>query len=91
MASLSIGKIRFDTMFKSSPEPKIIKRICDACVFSHKEIYYRRLTPVPEGMSMYDLLHDDRWSSNNNILGVDYDLYSNFGDAKVGRDRKSVV
>ena len=83
--SLSIGKIRFDTMFKSSPEPKIIKRICDACVFSHKEIYYRRLTPVPEGMSMYDLLHDDRWSSNNNILGVDYDLYSNFGDAKVGR------
>ena len=86
----SLGELEFNNLFDAAPEPKIIRRTCATCSYDHKDMYYRRLTPVPSSLSMYDLMYYDRWTSENNVLGIDYDLYSTFGDAKVGRTQKLV-
>jgi hypothetical protein len=60
----------------------IIKRLCSTCDPNFKHIYYRRLTPIPEG---FDLLHNIAYQRNNggenNVWSVDFSLHSTYEDA----------
>ena len=60
----------------------IIKRMCSTCDPEMKEIYYRRMTPIPEG---YPLLHHITNNQHNgggkNVWNVDFQLYSTYDDA----------
>merc|ERR1712038_97330 len=60
-----------------------VKRVCDSCPSSHKEIVYKRLTPVPEGMDLESLFLTT-WSSKGNILNTDFELYNSMPDALKG-------
>ena len=68
----------------------LILRKCTSCtVDSHKEIVYKRLTDFnefQEGISTdttMDIpnLFMDQWRQNNNVMHVDYELYSSVKDA----------
>ena len=86
----NIEQKEFDAMYDAAPMPKIMQRICNDCTVStHRELYYRRLTPVPKDVSMYNLFHT-KWTSNSNVLGVDFDLYTTLSAAKVGRTKKLI-
>jgi hypothetical protein len=50
-----------------------------------REIYYKRLTPVPSGASMYDLFYTT-WGSAGNLLNVDFGLFSSYEDAVSGKN-----
>jgi hypothetical protein len=78
-SSTDIGRDAFDEMFANAPS-KTIKRVCETCASSHKEIFYLRLTPVPSDKSIYDIVHDPY--APNNVLGVDYKLYAHIADVK---------
>jgi len=66
------------------PQNKIIRRLCDDCTYSHKEIYYKRLTN--DANIDYHALMGSRWVSNNNILNRDFKLYSTLEDARNDRN-----
>lgn len=58
-----------------------IKRDCLGCVNSHKTIIYKRLTPVPSGLNLFDLFTKNWFSSPSNVLNTDFKLYSTMEDA----------
>jgi len=64
-------------------EPFIIRRVCDECVDSHIDIYYKRFTPVPSDMNFLNLFMN-AWNDKNNKLGIDFNLYSTYEDAVAG-------
>jgi len=57
-----------------------IRRRCEDCAPSHQDIIYKRLTSVPSDMDVEDLFLAN-WSIKNNIMGVDFKLYSNLKHA----------
>ncbi len=64
-------------------EVQIVRRACPSCKTSHKDIYYRRLTPMPTDFDLLDtLMHN--WFSANNVLNVDFSLHSTYLDAYYG-------
>lgn len=63
-----------------------IKRICPTCNDDHNQIIYKRLTPLPEGFDIPNLFLNT-WSSVDNVLNVDFELYSNMLDALEGTAR----
>merc|ERR1712179_518721 len=60
----------------SSP-PFLIRRICDSCKESHKDIYYKRLTELPPAteLNFLDLFMNNWRSAPKNQLNVDFELY----------------
>ncbi len=58
-------------------------RYCDTCDESHKEIVYKRLTPLPSDKSFGDIVFNV-WASEDNELGVDFKMYSSLRDANRG-------
>jgi len=63
-----------------------IRRVCKSCtVDSHKDVYYKRLTEIA-GMDMKDLFLSN-WVDGNNVLGVDFNLFSSFSDAKSNKNK----
>ena len=58
---------------------RIVRRFCADCVASHREVYYRRLTPLPPGFSLYDTLAS-AWVRAGNVLNVDFELYGSYVD-----------
>jgi len=64
----------FNTAFAAS-STKVIRRICKSCSPSHRDIYYKRLTSIPDSLDMITLLKDS-FSSAHNVLGTDFELYS---------------
>jgi hypothetical protein len=70
-----ITKTSMDALFASTG---MFYRRCYNCDTSHQHIYYKRITPIPTGFSFYDLLI--YWASTNNILNVDFRLYSTISD-----------
>jgi len=60
-----------------------IRRICPACNDSHKDIVYKRLTPLPVGFDVENLFIGT-WSSMNNQLNTDFELYSSMSYAMAG-------
>ena len=71
-----IGEYATNTAFAKT---WIIKRECSNCDLDHGLIYYKRLTPIPPGVSIYQLMTRS-WTSNGNILGTDFQLYSSMYD-----------
>jgi len=60
----------------------IIRRSCATCDPEMKDIYYRRLTPIPEGFDLlHNILHQRNDGGGNNRWGVDFSLHSTYEDA----------
>ena len=72
-----IGKQSTDELFVGVGS--IWKRECADCIDSHKLIYYKRLTPVSNDLSIYEHMKNT-WSSEDNILNRDFELYSSYED-----------
>ena len=64
------------------PDPVFyIRRLCKDCADTHKDIIYKRLSPLPEYFDLKDLFLEN-WFDDDNKLGVDFNLFSTFDDAK---------
>merc|ERR1712232_177533 len=75
----NVGNGLFATLYEEAPH-KIFYRVCATCAESHKHIYYKRLTEPPEGYDLFNALKNS-FSNQNNVMGVDFNLYSTFEDA----------
>ena len=73
--NLDKGESYTNNLFAAS---KIFLRECKDCVDTHKNIFYKRLTPIPSSLSIYRLFNN--WTSANNILNTDFKLYSSWAD-----------
>jgi hypothetical protein len=61
---------------------KIVRRICDSCSEeSHRNIYYKRITPIPASLNFLELFKSQWVSCPGNILNIDFRLYSSYEDA----------
>jgi len=78
--TVDIGQSAFNQMFWDS-EHHILKRECDGCGSEHQVIYYKRITDLTS-FDLYTYTFD--WESDDNVLGVDFNLYSNLADALAG-------
>ena len=60
---------------------------------SHRDIYYKRITPIPDAGSdegqvyFLDLFLNNWFSSPANVLGTDFELYSSYEDALAGTNK----
>ncbi|KAK3278379.1 hypothetical protein CYMTET_13676, partial [Cymbomonas tetramitiformis] len=77
---IDVGQSSFDASFARSPN-LILRRLCSSCYATHQEVYYRRLTPMPTGFSLYSTVYHS-WRSADNVLGRDFALYSTYVDAR---------
>ena len=66
----------------------IVRRVCPSCRKSHRDIYYRRLTEMPEEFDLLDTLLNN-WFDTHNQHNVDFALYSSYYDAYYDVDRWS--
>jgi len=68
---------------------KIIRRICLLCDPTHKDIYYKRITdlPLPDNHDFLDLLMNNWYDTPDNVLNVDFELYSTYVDALEGANK----
>ena len=64
-----------------------VKRVCSSCPASHKQIVYKRLTPLPEGMDLQSLFLTT-WASKGNVLNTDFELYDSMSGALGGLEVK---
>jgi len=76
------GAAYTDAQFAQS---KWFYRQCSSCPVSHAYIYYKRITPIPAGFSMYNNMVIT-WSSTNNAMNVDFKLYSTYDDMMNGKN-----
>jgi len=80
-----ISSTRFNTIWAKSRN-KILRRTCDNCLESHKDIYYRRMNKN-EKLNQFHLLEIIKGYFNagenlsRNIFGIDFNLYSTYEDA----------
>jgi len=66
---------------RESPH-SIIRRVCIDCTdYRYKDIYYRRIFPVPEDMDLWDIISRNFKDQKGNIHGYDYDIHSTYDDA----------
>ena len=78
--STKLGKTS-ENLWMSINKGSYVRRICHSCSRnSHKEIIYKRLSSKG-GIDFRDLLLDN-WHDCINILGLDFNLFSTFADAK---------
>lgn len=65
----------------------VLYRICPNCADTHKKIYYRRLTPIPDEFDlMGNLLYRGDNGANNNVWNVDFSIHSTYDDALSGEN-----
>jgi hypothetical protein len=76
--SIDLGDETVNKMFAASPD-FVVKRLCHGCTASHKAIYYKRKT-APKKFAVYNYLAS-AWTSDDNALHTDFDLYSAYDDA----------
>ena len=67
--------------FKKS---KVFKRECLDCNFQFKTIYYKRISEIPDNLSIFNLFN--QWNSYSNILNNDFKLYSTYDDLLADRN-----
>mmetsp|Transcript_9868 Transcript_9868/g.13957 ORF Transcript_9868/g.13957 Transcript_9868/m.13957 type:complete len:501 (+) Transcript_9868:187-1689(+) len=87
---------------KLGKPPFLVRRYCESCVESHRDIYYKRITELPAELNFFDLLMNNWFNTPGNAHHTDFELYSsvddavkgvgewnycNFNDAKVGFPR----
>eukprot|EP00729_Bicosta_minor_P018203 gene18203-15822_t len=78
--AVNVGETDFNAMFNRNPM-RIIKRLCAGCQgVAHKEMYYRRYTNTSD-FSVYSSMLEV-WSETNNVLGVDFDIFSTLANAE---------
>lgn len=65
---------------------KLIKRQCLKCQESHMNIYYKRLTPIPNNLDLLQYLIDHWFDDNGNKFNQDFSLYSTYEDAIQGKN-----
>jgi len=73
------------TQFPDGQTP-IILRICPTCTKTHRKIYYRRLTPAPDGFDILNNILNYRGNNpkTGNAWDVDFTLHSSYQDAETG-------
>ena len=67
----------------------IVRRLCLSCQSSHHTIFYKRLTPVPEDIDLFEVLKSNWTILEGNFFNVDFELYSSLDDALSGKNRWS--
>jgi len=66
----------------NTTEGQIIKRMCVDCHSEpHQEIYYKRVTPIPDGFDLLANLKNERSLKAGNEWNKDFKLYSTYEDA----------
>lgn len=80
---LDVGSEAFTKALAASPT-KIVKRLCSTCSGTHREIYYKRLTPVSADVDLFGVLKSN-WTDYNNVLHTDFELYSDYDAAVTGQ------
>ena len=76
------GAIGFAEYLAGTPN-QIIRRVCPMCQYTHREVFYKRLTPIPETMHLLEALKSEKPRSApvGNTYGTDFELYSTYEDA----------
>ena len=78
-----LGSTKFNAIFWESKN-WIIKRECSTCTDStFSVIYYRRYTKHMSRFSPYEYMCCN-WFDEDNVQGVDFDLFSRYDDALAG-------
>jgi hypothetical protein len=69
--------------------PCLIRRFCDSCDESHRDIFYKRLTDIPDFEQLYflDLFMNQWFNEPANNLNVNFELYFSYEQALNGEDR----
>ena len=75
----------FKEMVEAQEVP-IVRRVCPGCSNSHKDVYYRRLTPMPDDFDLLDTLMNN-WFDEDNAHNVDFAIYSTHLDAYYDTNR----
>ena len=81
------GNVAFKTSLvqdSDSAPNGILYRACASCEKTHKKIYYRRLTTVPEGFDLMTQILYRNAFKNGNVWNVDFTLHSTYEDALAG-------
>eukprot|EP01083_Nonionella_stella_P082788 228646_1 len=76
-SQMDVGQKAFNDAFKASGT-FIIRRDCPQCITSHQLVYYKRIT---NPLSFDAYTHMKVWTSTNNELGTDFNLYNSLEDA----------
>ena len=71
---VDVGEAATNALFRGSA---VFRRLCASCAGTHQAIYYKRITPVPAGFSVYQNMKTT-WASSSNLLNVDFQLYSTY-------------
>ena len=74
----SVGKEEFNRLFSAS-KTRIVKFLCESCVASHREIYYKRLKTIGS-FDLYENMYTE-WKSTDNERNNHFNLYSSYQDA----------
>jgi hypothetical protein len=78
-----------DTEFRKlvgpGPDYNLIYRRCDSCADSHKDIFYKRLTPIPDDLDFLNLFLNSWNKGPANVLGIDFRLFSSIDNAIINR------
>jgi hypothetical protein len=69
--SYDLGKDATNALFNQN---LVFYRVCNDCPDVSKLIFYKRISPIPAGFSVYDQMVNT-WTSNNNVLNNDFKLY----------------
>lgn len=65
----------------------IIRRFCDSCRSSHRDVFYKRLTPIPatqvdgSPFYFYDLILNQWRDVPDNKRNIDFNIFSTYEDA----------
>ena len=71
-----IGEDVANRLFASN---SVFYRVCPSCIVTHQFIIYKRISPIPASFSIYSNMVT-LWTSANNTLGHDFNLYSTWKD-----------
>jgi len=77
----------FEDAFKARPNA-IVRRICPGCIESHRDLFYRRITPLPEGFDLRGVLQSS-FKRDNNVLLEDFYIFQTYEDALSNDPTKS--
>jgi len=84
------GGESFNAVFDDAPNG-IVRRVCIDCIESHRDIFYKRITPVitgvdnpATGLDHFWLLTSGHVQAVNYTYGVDFQIYSTYDDAVNG-------
>jgi len=66
----------------------IVRRFCDSCSSDdHVDIYYKRISPIPKNTNFLDVFLNDWSDKPDNLMHVDFELYSTYEDAIRGENQ----